>query len=312
LLDHRAVKVFLSLLALTSSILGGAAFAQTVPDPNPLDRFNIQAIAVHPSGGPGPVPFSATSSTKLPPDLYELVQAFVNDPSAPRGSAPINPRNADRTRLWPCLGEFTATQAPNPDCPTIGSPTQFLPAGAAVLGVPEYAWTLAQCAQQNFGICGQEVVIFEDDTGDITDHLLFSFVAKQGNNIVLDFGTIDVGPIPQAIQKVIPGPFDIVAFFSTNFGTAGIPQGPNNGNCFASFRYPVASTTPAFPFIISNNSTCVDPTAGPVQLKMLVQLATPTFTSTTVGCPAGQASCFNVSFTPVYTFQDNNRIFLTQ
>lgn len=305
---HKLVTSF--CLAVLTLMGTQKMTSQTARQPNPLERIHVIAAPHAGASAPAPNPF-------LKPDLYPLAQVFANDPFAPRnaasGTSAINPFNADGTELWPCLGEFTANSAANTDCPTIGNPSQPLPAGGVVVGVPQFNYTRTQCAQLNFIPCAQEDAFLENDTKDTSDYLVISFIGTQPNgNVVLDFGTVVEGPISQAIPQVIPGPFDIILSFATNLGTAGVPDGINNGNCFANFNYPVASTNPTFPFIISDNRHCSDPVDGPVTLTVVTQLAQPKFTQTTQGCPTGETTCFTVTFTPTFkTPPISNTIFLT-
>lgn len=130
---------------------------------------------------------------------------------------------------WPCFPNQNANGA---DCSTIA-------AGGVVIGSPAYTWSLADCDANTASSpnCGQVFWFYEDDTGDMTDHLIVSIVVKQGTEYILDTGNFDFGPNPFPAGSVIVISDDVA------FGTLG-GTGKNNGFCDGS------------------NKTCVNPVAG--------------------------------------------------
>jgi hypothetical protein len=210
------------------------------------------------------------------------------------------PANGDGSPIWPCFGGGTAG---NPDCPTIGSPAQ--PNYGLEVGDPFYGWPL-KISGNDFCDgnaltdlpCGQVLGWFEDwNYTDATDDYLYIFTAQQGTAYIADTGTLDFGPISST------GPFSETILNDTNFGTAGTPTGPNNGQCLASFNYPL--TSPAFPtslgiYGVQAGKTCVEPVAGAATLTVINELGTPKYTkstSATVCAPAGGPPCYTVKWT---------------
>lgn len=213
----------------------------------------------------------ARSEATLTPNLYGLSQTFAATP-APFGT------NTDGSELWPCFGD---TSSANPDCPTIGNPSQTFPTGGAIIGGPQYVWSLSACDASASGAapCGQTETFYEDDTNDTSpnDDLTYLIVATQvqgGKTVTLaDSGIVDFGPNP--FGGASPAA-DVIISGDQNFGTLG-QTGKNNGNCSADFNYP----SPVLPgvFVIQANKTCVDPIAGPVTITATTEVATAVFTT---------------------------------
>ena len=210
------------------------------------------------------------------------------------------PQNSDQTDVWPCFGGGTADS--NPNCPVIGDPSQ--PNYGLEVGDPFYAWPL-KISGNDFcdgnaaddAPCGQVLGWFEDwNYTDATDDYLYIFTAQQGTSYIADTGTLDFGPISGS------GPFSETIINDTAFGTAGTPTGPNNGQCLASFNYPL--TSPAFPvadgiYGVQANKTCVEPVAGAATLTVINELGTPKYTKVTKAatCGAVPTPCYTVKWT---------------
>lgn len=152
-------------------------------------------------------------------ELFELSSGFGALP-------PVDGSDNDE---WPCFPNQNANGA---DC------SQISP-GGVVIGTPAFTWSYAACDANSptSANCGQIFWFYEDDTGDGTDDLIVSIVAKQGSNIILDTGNFDFGPNPFPAGSVIVISDDVA------FGTLG-ETGKNNGYCDGSKK------------------TCSDPLAG--------------------------------------------------
>jgi len=249
---------FLTSLVIVCCFVCGQAVAQ--------EKHHWQIKVVPRAANQGPRP-----QATLADNLYGLSQVFVTTPAG-------FPLNTDGSELWPCFGD---TSSANPDCPSIGNPSQVLPTGGVVLGGPQYVWSLAACdGTNNSGApCGQTETFYEDDTNDTSpnDDLTYLIVATQvqgGKTVTLaDSGTVDFGPNP--FGGASPAA-DVIISGDQTFGSDGAP-GKNNGNCEADFNYP----SPVLPgvFVIQANKTCVDPIAGPVTLTATTEVATAVFTT---------------------------------
>lgn len=167
--------------------------------------------------------------------LYPLSAGFVASPYVAIGTTDTGAgQNSDGTDLWPCFGEYSATSGPNPDCPYIGNPQQYLPAGGLVVGVPQYAWPTSSdpssgivgCGDQTsvWDVCTQEANWFEDWTGDTTDELLFTMEVTQGTTVIFNSGVQDYGSWEEALAggwiAALPTyPFDTGFLTDANLGT---------------------------------------------------------------------------------------------
>ncbi len=211
--------------------------------------------------------------------LYGVAQWFGGGPIASYAS----PYNSDNSEIWPCFGGGTNA---DPDCPSVGSPTQDLATSGFVGGVPFYGWPLHFtdgsdfCDQASTADlpCGQVETWYEDDSLDATDDLLYLLTAKQGTAYVSDSGTYDFGP-----NFTAGGPGAVVVISGDQgFGTWG-QTGVNNGNCAANYNYPqpgVGSQGAAsYPFEISAKKTCAAPVTGAVTFTALTELGTPKWTA---------------------------------
>ncbi len=228
--------------------------------------------------------------------LYGVAQWFGGGPIASYAS----PYNSDNSEIWPCFGGGTNA---DPDCPSVGSPTQDLATSGFVGGVPFYGWPLHFtdgsdfCDQASTADlpCGQVETWYEDDSLDGTDDLLYLLTAQQGTAYVSDSGTYDFGP-----NFTGGGPGAVVVISGDQgFGTMG-QTGPNNGNCAADYNYPLLS--PAYPGVyeVQAGKTCVAPVTGAVKFTALTELGIPKYTkstSATVCAPAGGPPCYTVKWT---------------
>jgi hypothetical protein len=227
------------------------------------DAGNFHFRAAH---RPAPARNNTPGNPAPPANLYNLNEAFVALPPA---------TNSDGTFLWPCEG----TTAGNVDCPTIGNPSIPFPIGGLVTGVPQYAWSFADCDGNTTASqpCGQVQTWWEDDTNDTTDDFIYKLTMTQvqgGATVYLEnSGTLDLGPNPYG--GMTP-PATVFGYTDLTMGTLGVPTGPNNGECYPDFNYPL--TTISYPFRIAANATCVDPQPGLVTMMATIELATPKFT----------------------------------
>lgn len=205
----------------------------------------------------------------LPANLYGITQLFGF--AATRFGL-----NSDGTTIWPCPGTYTSSTAANPDCPTIGDPSQPFPLGGGVFAQPLYLWSLSECNATSTSTppCGQIEYFYEDTTGDITDDLLVHWTAQQGSSYIYDTGLWDFGPDAFG-QNGSDYPFTAVVNNDQNFGTMG-QTGKNNGNCIGDYNYPFVGS-PTYPYFIAANKTCIAAVTGPVTLTGTVELATPNY-----------------------------------
>ena len=200
-------------------------------------------------------------------NLYGIAQ-FFGATAVPFGL------NSDGSDIWPCIGTYTSSTPANPDCPTIGNPSQPLPEGGWVTGIPSYIWSLSDCNATSTSTppCGLIEYIYEDTTGDITDDLLLHWTAQQGSSYIYDSGTQDYGS--DVFGQTGPEyPLVVVVYNDDNFGTMGL-TGKNNGNCIGDYNYPFVGS-PTYPYFIAANKTCVAAVTGPVTLTGTAELATP-------------------------------------
>jgi hypothetical protein len=228
------------------------------------------------------------------------------------------PLNNDNTALWPCFGSYdgSANSSENPDCPTVGDPKTGLYAGGMVTGAPAYTWSLSDCTgtSTTSPYCGEVDTFYEDDTVDLTDDELYTVEITQGSNVIYDSGTEDIGP---NYFNLTPSEYPIQVIFTSpaNFGTQG-ETGENNGNCFPSVNYPLATNSYTGYYQVAANKTCVAPVAGPATVTATTEFGTPVYTADTKGTGgAGQtctktAPCYTVKWTKKYSISQKFTIYL--
>jgi hypothetical protein len=254
---------------------------------------------------------AAAGNASAPPSrLYPLQAAFTQ-------TYPTIGANSDGTDLWPCTGG-SSTTGPDPDCPTIGSPTILFPSIATAVGNPAFVWQLKNTPGSGNGQgcdalingtghlgvpylpCGQVETWYEDDSNDATDDLLYTMTVTQGNRILATTGTVDFGP--NTSGPTTP-PSDVIIYNPINLGFGpgdGPATGPNNGNCTPDFNYPL--TSPANPgevYLVAAGKTCVGPLPGPATITVTTALGSPVYTKVTgTACTAqGVASpCYAVEW----------------
>lgn len=280
-------SIFASL-AIVAVLACGAFAANATPN-----HYHIKVIPrTHTENGVPPVT----------PALDGVAQWFGFSPYT-QTSNPFS--NTDGTELWPCFGSYDGTNSStaNPDCIVVGNPHEFLPAGAIVVGSPNYTWSLADCnaTSTTAGPCGQTTTWYEDNTGDATDDLTYLIEATQGTSVIADSGTVDFGP------NTFGGlgfPVDVVIYGDQNFGNDGIATGPNNGNCEADFNYPLGSpANPGAVYVVQANKTCVPAVAGKTKLTATTSVSTPAYIeshSAAVCAPFGPPPCWTVKYTVKY------------
>jgi hypothetical protein len=272
---------FLAVIALL--VCGQQAFAQNAQTRHPSYRIHFAPRGVE-------VGFEGEQLTTVPKNLYGLTQAFT--------ATAFPTVNSDGSDLWPCFGGGTAT---NPDCPSIGSPTRPFPVGGVALGVPEYVWSLTKCDATSTSSpnCGETETFYEDDSGDTADDLTYIVTATQGSGTSLkyiyDSGLVDFRANP--FGGLTP-PADVIIFGPSNFGTMGNPTGPNNGDCFANFAYPLTSPTQTGVYVIAAGKTCSAPVSGLVTFTAVTELAKPTYTkqTTVAKCDGVGPPCYTVTY----------------
>jgi hypothetical protein len=254
---------------------------------------------------------AAAGSASAPPNrLYALQGAFTQ-------TYPTIGANSDGSDVWPCTGGSSST-GPDPDCPTIGSPTILFPSIATAIGNPAFVWQLKNTPGSGNGQgcdalingtghlgvpylpCGQVETWYEDDSNDATDDLLYTMTVTQGNRTLATTGTVDFGP--NTSGPTTP-PSDVIIYNPINLGFGpgdGPATGPNNGNCTPDFNYPL--TAPANPgevYLVAAGKACVEPLPGPATITVTTALASPVYTRVTgTACTAqGVASpCYTVEW----------------
>jgi hypothetical protein len=137
------------------------------------------------------------------------------------GFSALPPQDGNGYDEWPC-------QPANPDADN-DADCSSIAAGGLVIGTPAYTWSLADCDADTptSTNCGQVFWSYEDDTGDNTDDLVVSIVAKQGTAVLLDTGDINLGVNTAAVGSIV------VLSQDAAFGTLGA-TGKNNGYCAGS------------------------------------------------------------------------------
>jgi hypothetical protein len=246
----------------------------------------------------------------LAANLYGTSAVFAFSPFTQSSS----PTNSDGTDLWPCFGSYTTaggTSSENPDCPTIGDPSQGFPAGGVALGAYAYTWSLSDCnaTTTTASPCGQTETWYEDDTNDSTDTLTYSVVATQGSTTIADSGTVVFGPNSFGGQSPAA---NVVIYGDQNFGTQG-ETGANNGNCEADFDYPLTSAAfPGSTYVIAAGKTCGAAVAGAVTITATTEVAKPTYTKETKASECGSVPvpCYTVKFTKKYSIAQKWTIYL--
>jgi hypothetical protein len=254
---------------------------------------------------------AAVGTASAPPNrLYALQAAFTQ-------TYPTIGANSDGTDIWPCTGGSSAT-GPDPDCPTIGSPTILFPSIATAVGNPAFVWQLKNTpgagngqgcdalinGTGHLGVpylpCGQVETWYEDDSNDATDDLVYTMTVTQGNRTLASTGTVDFGP--NTSGPTTP-PSDVIIYNPINLGFGpgdGPATGPNNGNCTPDFNYPL--TAPANPgevYLVAAGKTCVEPLPGPATITVTTALASPVYTKVTgAACTAQGVSspCYTVEW----------------
>jgi hypothetical protein len=259
-----------------------------------------------------------------PPDLYALQAALTQ-------TYPTIGANADGTDIWPCTGNSSST-GPNPDCPTIGDPSITFPSNATAIGNPAFVWQLKNTAGFGNGYgcdalingtghlgspylpCAQAETWYEDDSNDSTDDLLYVMVITQGDRIIYDSGTVDIGVNTNGGQTP---PVDQIIYNPINFGYGpgdGPGTGPNNGDCVADYNYPLTSpANPGAEYLVAAGKTCVEPIAGWATITVTTALGTPEYTKVTgSGCTSmGVTSpCYTVKWCRKHEILQTWKIFL--
>jgi hypothetical protein len=302
-MNSRLIQVLASLALVALFIGGQQVLAQSEPQ-----HYRIEVVRpAHPEATPAnPPPIK---------NLYGVYQAFVGSPFTSGDTV----TNTDGTEIWPCFG---AASPGNTDCPNVGNPAQLLPPNAAVLGTPSYTWPFAnatgvvgcdQSTTTDTTPCGQTNTWYEDDTLDTTDDLTYLIVATQvqsGKVLTLsDSGTVDFGPNPFGTATGA----NVVIFGDQGFGTIGVATGPNNGECSASFNYPLtAPKNPGVVYGIAARKTCVNPIPGLVTITATTELGRPTYTksTSTTACAPVAPPCYLVKYTKKYSVTQKWNIWL--
>jgi hypothetical protein len=290
----------LTLVAIVALICGQAIAAES------QHHYTVKVIPRAQQSTDEVVPATLTKN------LYALSAVFAQSPLAVVG--PTTGVNSDGTDLWPCFGSYSSasgTSSENPDCPTIGDPSQGFPAGAAALGSPAYVWSLSACnaTSTSANVCGQTETFYEDDTDDSSDELTYSIEATQGSTVIADSGTVVFGP--NTFGGLTP-PADVVIYGDQNFGTLG-ETGKNNGNCDADFDYPLTSAAfPGSTYVIAAGKTCGAAAAGAVTITATTEVGTPAYTEETKASECGTVTppCYTVKFTKKYEVSQKWTIYL--
>jgi hypothetical protein len=292
----RLFVVFASLAIIAVVACGQQALAQQSHRPN----FKVKVL-------PSTRSSRVHAETTTPAGLYGLEAAFTGTPYS------LGP-NSDGSDLWPCFAGGTTT---NPDCPSIGDPSQnFEGVLAAVLGSPAYTWPLGTTAEPGcnsntngtsnttYVPCGQTETWYEDATGtgasfDLTYQIVATQVQGSATVYLVDSGLVDFGPNPYGSLGF---PADVIIYGDQNLGTwSGAGAGPNNGNCTGNINYPSATKPAAGLFIEASAKTCVNPVSGLVKWTATTTVATPIYTheTTAAGCPGFSGppySCYKVTY----------------
>jgi len=155
------------------------------------------------------------------------------------GFTALPPTDGGGLDEWPCQPGSGDNSA---DCSSIA-------AGGLVIGTPAYTWSYAACnaASSTSTNCGQIFWSYEDDTGDNTDDLIISVVAKQGTAFLLDTGSINLGVNAAAVGSTV------VISLDGAFGTLGA-SGKNNGYCAGSNKT-CSNPLSSAPITITTNTT---------------------------------------------------------
>ncbi len=155
------------------------------------------------------------------------------------GFSVLPPTDGSGLDEWPCQPTSGSNSA---DCSSIAD-------GGLVVGIPYYTWSYADCdaSSSTSTNCGQVLWSYEDDTGDNTDDLVVSVVAKQGTAFLLDTGSTNLGVNSAAVGSTVVLSKDVA------FGTLGA-TGKNNGYCAGSKRT-CSNPLPSAPITITVNTT---------------------------------------------------------
>jgi|HubBroStandDraft_1064217.scaffolds.fasta_scaffold00507_2 hypothetical protein len=262
---NRLQQCAVLVLIVAFCAFGQLAFAQT------HHHYTIRVVPHGPQA-------EGVRANTLADGLYGTMAGFVGTPYQSYST----PTNSDGTDLWPCFAEYNGnSDSQNVDCPKIGDPSVFFGSvggdgvpNAAVLGSASYTYSLSACDATSTSAlpCGQTNTWYEDDSNDNTDDLIYIVEVEQGTSVIADSGTVDFGPNPYG--GLSPAA-NIIIYGDQNFGTMG-ETGKNNGNCEPDFQYPFVGS-PAYPFVIEANKTCVAPVAGPATLTATTEIATPKY-----------------------------------
>lgn len=220
-----------------------------------------------------------------------------------------NATNSDGSFLWPCFGQYIPAsgtntgQAANPDCPSIGDPSVPFPSGGVVLGNPDYFWSVADCNATSTSApdCADQETFISDNSGDLTDDLLFSLVITQGKTTIYDSGTQDYG---ENVFGLTASGFPIIwiNYNPMSLGDMGL-TGKNNGNCLADFNYPLpaAAFNPPY-YIVEANKTCGAAKTSVADGTVTIEYATPAYTKSTSAktCGSTPTPCYTVKYTKVW------------
>jgi hypothetical protein len=296
--SFRLLQALISLAMLTLFFFGQQGVAQEKYHPH------IRVIAVPRDNGENRM---ARPEAAPPLNLYALQAALTQ-------TYPTIGANADGTDIWPCAGNSSST-GPNPDCPTIGDPTITFSSNATAIGNPAFVWQLKNTEGWGNGYgcnalingtghlgdpylpCAQAETWYEDDSNDSTDDLLYTMVITQGDRIIYDSGTVDIGVNTNGGQTP---PVDQIIYNPINFGYGpgdGPSTGPNNGDCVANYNYPLTSpANPGAEYLVAAGKTCVAPLQGWATINVTTALGTPEYTKVT-----GSECTSNGVASPCYT-----------
>ncbi len=302
---YRMFQVVVLIAIVAFFVCGQQALAQ----PKLHGRVSVTALSkAHDAQGVQPADGTPPPVT---PGIYGMGQAMM------ASSYP----NLDSAggELWPCV-----EGSGNADCSFLSIP------GSVVLGVPQYAWTLAACNETtNGGIpCGLLMSWFEDDAQDTTDIQLETVTVTQViggvTSYIYDTGLQIFSPDDTAdggTGGLTPPANDVASYNDVGFGTLG-QTGKNNGMCVANSNYPLSPTAPYSNYPIAGpgyfasiaaGKICKDPIPGLATVTAVTSLGTPTYTALSAAkCTAAGAPspCYTVKFAIKHTLSQKWTIWL--